>query len=103
MWARIKGKTENALLALPLNAFMFRPGLIQPLDGIKSKTKVYRLLYLVTGPILPALHRAFPAHVLTTREIGQAMLTVARHGSDKRILETPDIRALVAGSTSKVA
>ena len=95
MWARIKGKTENALLALPLNACMFRPGLIQPLDGIRSKTRSYRLLYALAAPLLPALHRAFPTHILTTREIGQAMLVVARHGSEKRILETADIRSLV--------
>jgi uncharacterized protein YbjT (DUF2867 family) len=31
MWARVKGATENALLALPFKAaFMFRPGYIHP-------------------------------------------------------------------------
>src|SRR5215470_865917 len=45
MWARVKGRTENALLALPLKAVMFRPGLIRPLHGIKSKTRLYRMAY----------------------------------------------------------
>src|SRR5882672_558045 len=37
MWARVKGETENALLRLPFKAaYMFRPGLIQPLHGIVS-------------------------------------------------------------------
>ena len=45
MWARVKGRTENALLQRPFAAaYMFRPGLIQPLHGIKSKTTSYRLL-----------------------------------------------------------
>ena len=43
MWARVKGKTENALLRLPFKAaYMFRPGIIEPLHGAKSKTPLYR-------------------------------------------------------------
>ena len=94
MWARIKGRTENALLKLPFKAYMFRPGIIQPLDGIKSKTYSYRVLYGLTRPLLPLLHWALPRHVLTTREIGLAMLRVARQGYEKRILETQDLRAV---------
>jgi len=95
MWARVKGRTENALLRLPLNAYMFRPGIIQPLDGIQSKTPSYRLGYTLMKPLLPVLHRALPNQVLSTREIGRAMLAVARRGYAKRVLETRDIRAVV--------
>ena len=95
MWARVKGRTENALLRLPLNAYAFRPGFIEPMDGIQSKTPMYRMFYNVLGPLLPVLHRAFPNRILSTREIGQAMLAVARHGYDKRILETKDMRRVV--------
>ena len=81
MWARVKGATENAMLAMPFrSAFMFRPGVIQPLDGIRSKTRAYRLGYVLIAPVLPLLRRAFPNSVSTTREIGQAMLAVARNG-----------------------
>jgi uncharacterized protein YbjT (DUF2867 family) len=97
MWARIKGRTENALLRLPLKAYMFRPGLIQPLDGIQSKTPVYRVFYKFGGPLLPLLRWAFPNLVVSTREIGRAMLAVAKHGYEKRVLETKDIRAVVRG------
>jgi uncharacterized protein YbjT (DUF2867 family) len=94
MWARIKGKTENALLKMPFAAaYMFRPGIIQPLDGIQSKTKLYRIFYKLSKPILPALRSAFPNHILTTKEIGQAMLNVTRHGYPIRVLESRDIRA----------
>jgi uncharacterized protein YbjT (DUF2867 family) len=95
MWARVKGRTENALLRLPLSAYMFRPGFIQPLDGIQSKTPSYRIFYKVLGPLLPMLRWALPNQVLTTREIGQAMLAVAKRGYEKRVLETKDIRAVL--------
>jgi uncharacterized protein YbjT (DUF2867 family) len=58
MWARVKGATENALLRMPFrSAFMFRPGLIQPLDGIRSKTRVYQMFYVVLAPVMLLLRR----------------------------------------------
>jgi uncharacterized protein YbjT (DUF2867 family) len=96
MWARVKGRTENALLRLPLNAYMFRPGLIEPLDGIKSRTPSYRVLYGLTKPLLPLLRRMLPNQIVTTRELGRAMLRVAKHGYGLRILETKDIRNAAA-------
>jgi uncharacterized protein YbjT (DUF2867 family) len=95
MWARVKGRTENALLRLPLVAYLFRPGFIEPLDGIRSRTPLYRLIYNLTGPLMPVLGRVLPNQILTTREIGQAMLAVARSGYAKRILEIRDIRRVV--------
>jgi uncharacterized protein YbjT (DUF2867 family) len=93
MWARVKGRTENALLRLPLNAYMFRPGAIEPMDGIRSHTRSYRVLYALTKPLLPLLRRLFPNQIVNTRELGRAMLNVARSGYGVRILETKDIRA----------
>jgi uncharacterized protein YbjT (DUF2867 family) len=93
MWARVKGRTENALLRLPLKAYMFRPGIIEPLDGIQSKTPAYRVFYKLAKPLLPLLRWALPGLILSTRDIGQAMMAVARRGNEKRILETKDIRA----------
>lgn len=94
MWARVKGRTENALLRLPFaGAYMFRPGIIQPLHGIKSKTASYRILYVILGPLLPLVRRAFPNQVLSTELIGRAMLAVARRGFPKHVLESADIRA----------
>jgi uncharacterized protein YbjT (DUF2867 family) len=99
MWARVKGRTENALLRLPLEAYMFRPGIIVPMDGIKSKTAAYRLPYMLAKPLLPLLRWAFPNQIVTTRMMGQAMLQVARHGYAKRILETRDIRLAAEGAS----
>jgi uncharacterized protein YbjT (DUF2867 family) len=94
-WARVKGRTENTLLGMPFAAaYMFRPGIIQPLHGATSKTGVYRFFYALLGPLLPLLRRAFPDSVLTTEEIGRAMLAAVRRGYEKRVLESRDIRAL---------
>jgi uncharacterized protein YbjT (DUF2867 family) len=96
MWARVKGRTENALLRLPFKAaYMFRPGAIEPLHGARSKTRAYQILYALVGPILPLLRRAFPNTILTTEQIGLAMLSVAKRGAPKRVLESKDIRAVL--------
>jgi len=95
MWARVKGETEQALLALPFRGrFMFRPGFIQPLDGIRSRTRLYRALYAVMGPLAPLLGRAFPSVVTDTRKVGRAMLAVARRGCGQGIVEGLEINAL---------
>lgn len=99
MWARVKGKTENALLRLPFAAaYMFRPGLIVPMHGERPKAAVYQAIYSILKPLLFLLRRIFPNHVLTTEEIGQAMLIVARRGYPKHILEIRDIRAALQTS-----
>ncbi len=101
MWARVKGRTENAILRLPFKAaFMFRPGVIVPRFGARSRTALYRIPYTLARPVLPLLLRAFPNQVLTTDEIGRAMLLVARHGAPKHLLETGDIRSLLTLSST---
>jgi uncharacterized protein YbjT (DUF2867 family) len=95
MWARVKGKTENALLRLPFKAYMFRPGFIQPLHGVRSKTALYSLFYALSKPLTPLLRFALPNFILTTEEIGRVMLAVAKRGAPKRILESRDIRAVL--------
>jgi uncharacterized protein YbjT (DUF2867 family) len=94
MWARVKGQTENALLALPFrSAHMLRPGFIQPLHGIRSRTRAYRILYMLAGPVLvPLLRRFLPGLILTTEELGRAMIRIARNGSALGRLEVADIR-----------
>lgn len=94
-WARVKGATENELLRLPFKAAcMFRPALIVPLHGIKSKTRLYRVLYTALGPLPPLLYRAFPKYVTTTEQVGRAMIEVARDGPPQRVLENRDINNL---------
>jgi uncharacterized protein YbjT (DUF2867 family) len=95
MWARVKGKAENDLLKLPFRAaYMFRPGYIQPLHGIRTKTKWYGAMYTVMAPLYPIWKRLLPKYVTTTECVGRAMLNVARRGAPKRLLENQDINGL---------
>jgi uncharacterized protein YbjT (DUF2867 family) len=93
MWARVKGTTENALLALPLRTFLLRPGYIQPMHGATSKTRLYSVIYRVVGPLYPVLRRLFPRYVTTTETLGRAMIAVAQRGAPTGVLENPAINA----------
>ena len=73
---------------------MFRPGFIQPLHGIRSKTRLYRALYAIMGPIYPLLKLLFPKYVTTTEQVGRAMLKVAKQGAAKSVLENSDINRI---------
>ncbi len=98
MWARVKGRTENALLALPFKAaYMFRPGFIQPKHGIVSKTKSYRVLYAIVSPISPLLRWLFPRAIATTETMGRALLEAARHGAPAKIIGGREIEELARG------
>ena len=101
MWARVKGKTENALLALPLDAYMFRPGFIRPRPGARSKTRWYRLAYAILNPLYPLLSKLAPKHMTTSENVAHAMIAVAVAGYEKRVLENRDINAL--GSADRAA
>ena len=95
MWARVKGKTENALLQMPFKAvYMFRPGYIQPLHGIRTKTRWYGVFYAMMGPLYPLWKLLFPKYVTTTECLGRAMLTVAKRGAPKAVLENQDINGI---------
>jgi uncharacterized protein YbjT (DUF2867 family) len=95
MWARVKGRTENALLRLPFKAaYMLRPGIILPMHGIKSKTTLYRVGYTLMTPLYPALRAFFPRSITTTEHLGRVMLRLARSGYSKPVLESADIALL---------
>jgi uncharacterized protein YbjT (DUF2867 family) len=95
MWARVKGKTENALLAMPFKgAYMFRPGYIHPMHGIKSRTALYNALYVVLKPLYPVFKTLSPDSVTTTEAIGKAMIAIAAKGDAKHILDPVDINRL---------
>lgn len=95
MWARVKGKTENALLQMPFKAvYMFRPAYIQPLHGIRTKTKWYGALYAMMEPLYPVWKLLFPKYVTTTECVGRAMLNVAKRGAPKSVLESQDISSV---------
>ncbi|HEY4128501.1 MAG TPA: NAD-dependent epimerase/dehydratase family protein [Gammaproteobacteria bacterium] len=95
MWARVKGATENALLALPFKAaFMFRPGIIRPLHGVRSKTALYRGFYAAFRPLLGLMSWLAPNSLTSTEQMGKAMINAAQDGAPLRHLENKDINRL---------
>ena len=94
MWAQVKGRTEDALLALFPNAYMFRLAMLLPMNREISKTCWTRVSYAVFRPLLPLIRAIAPGAVITTEEFGRAMIRAARDGAPKRVLESRDLRKL---------
>lgn len=92
MWARVKGKTENDLQKLPFSGlYLFRPGIIQPLHGIKSKTPAYQRFYTLANPLLSLIRCVFPSAIVTTEDVGKAMLNAARQNDSRVVVEAKEI------------
>jgi len=95
MWARVRGKTENDLLTLPLaRAYSFRIAFVHPVKGVTPQVVWGRLFYGLLGPVHPLLSRLFPRHVTTTKNVGRAMIRAAGHGYLMSILKSNDINTL---------
>jgi uncharacterized protein YbjT (DUF2867 family) len=94
MWARVKGRTENDLLALLPAAIMIRLGALRPMHGELSKAPGGGVLLTVLSPVWPVLQWLWPNGVITTEELGRAMILAARGGGPKRVLESADLVAL---------
>ena len=94
MWAQVKGRTENALLSLFPHSYMFRLAALRPMHGEVSKTRWTRISYALLHPLLPLVRAIAPGAVITTEELGRAMIRAAKEGAPKRVLENRDMRAL---------
>ena len=87
MWARVKGKAENALARLPFKAtYNFRPALMQPAPGQKNIKRTYKVLLV----LYPLVNLFFPG--LPLRQVGLAMINCVRYGAPKGVLEARDIK-----------
>lgn len=96
MWARVRGRAENTITALDLNAHMFRPGFIQAPAGVQSKTPLYRAAYSVARVLFPLMERLTPNKVTTSERLGRAMLASVREPDAPVFVEVPDINRLGA-------
>lgn len=100
MWARVKGRTENALLAMPFRSVtIFRPGLVQPERGIRSRTRWYRVFYALARPLVGLFVRSGIG--TTTTLLGRAMLEAAEHPPSTRILDNWAINTLGAARRAR--
>jgi len=102
MWARVKGKTENDLLGMGFrHAFMFRPGFITPLRGIKSRTKAYQFMYDYFMWLVRAVKAIAPNSVVNTTQIGLAMIQATLDGYEKNIISAKDVIILAERQLAK--
>jgi len=91
MWARVKGKAENALLRLPFKGvYNFRPSLMKPTPGQKRVKGGYTLIRV----LYPVLNLVFPG--MSLRDVARAMINAVRFGAPKGVLEVPDMADLAA-------
>jgi uncharacterized protein YbjT (DUF2867 family) len=91
MWARVKGRTENALTKLPFKkVHNFRPGFMKATPGQKNLLKMYKYV----GWLYPFLKVVLPNATSTLKQVGQAMIKCLTIGSDKQVLEVKDINEL---------
>ena len=92
MWARVKGKTENDLLKMGFKqAFMYRPGMIIPHRGIKSRTKSYQFMYDYFMWLVKLVKFLSPNSVVTTTQIGLSMINATQKGFPRNIIDPKDI------------
>lgn len=95
MWARVKGKTENAILKLPFKStYLFRPGYIHPMKGIKSQTSSYNTMYSILKPFYPIFKLIVPNKVTSSVNVGKAMIYTSKHSIDANILYNKEINEL---------
>ncbi len=100
MWSRIKGQTEEDVKSLPFKeVFLFRPGYIQPLKGIRSKTKLYNALYVLLRPLAGLIKSIFKSAVTDTTSVGQAMINATVYGWPHQVLDNKSINQLAAQPT----
>jgi len=92
MWSRVKGGAERDIIALLPNGYAFRPGLIRPTHGARSKTRFVNSIYTATAPLLTLLERVAPKYVTSSDRLGRAMLHAARTGFSNRVVENADLR-----------
>jgi uncharacterized protein YbjT (DUF2867 family) len=99
MWARVKGAAENAVLRMPFQAaYVFRPGYIQPMRGVRSRTRLYNAFYAFSKSLYPMFKLVAAKHVTTTEELGKAMIEAAANGYSQRIIDSKDVHVLAAAT-----
>jgi hypothetical protein len=91
MWAKVKGRTEEALFNLFPKAYAFRLAAMQPMNGEVSQTRWTRVGYSVLWPILPLLRKIMPGAVITSEELGRGMIRIAENGAPKKVLTNLDM------------
>ena len=94
MWARVKVRTEAALLGLFRDGYRVRLGMLRPVHGELPRMRGARVLYSLLGPLAPLIQALAPGMVITSDELGRAMICAARERPPTHVLEMRDLQAL---------
>lgn len=97
---RIKGETERALASLPIRTILLRPGIIRPVDGIRSPHPALALFYGLANPLMGIGVRMAPRLMTTTAHVGRAMLRLLHTADPQAIVENDEINRLGAEPSS---
>jgi uncharacterized protein YbjT (DUF2867 family) len=92
MWSRVKGRAEQDIIALLPHGYAFRPAIIRPTHGARSKTRFINSIYTVVAPLLTLMERLAPKFVTSSDRLGRAMLRAARTGFPSHVVENADLR-----------
>ena len=94
MWARVKGRTENALTKLPFKrVYNFRPGLMKPVPGQQRVLALYKWLGWWMFPLFKLI---LPNSASTLQQVARAMIKCAATDAGQSIMEVRDINRLGA-------
>jgi uncharacterized protein YbjT (DUF2867 family) len=91
LFARLKGKTENALLQLGFQKFTIaRPDAIWP----KHKNKNAPLAYKLAFPFFPLVEKFAPSKIIGSVQLAKALLYLTKYPGEKNTWENMELRKL---------
>ena len=91
LFARLKGKTENALLQMKFKKLTIaRPDAIWP----KHKNKNAPVAYKLVTPLFPLIERFAPRKIIGSVQLAKALLYLVRDAGEKNTYENMDLRRL---------
>lgn len=87
LFGRIKGRAEKKLSELSSKVFHFRPGYIQP-SVPRNKPKIWETFL---DPFVPVINLVTDRFSVTSRQVAQCLLDVAKKGAPVKILDNQAI------------
>ncbi len=95
MWARVKGKTEKRPARVVHSRAHVASGMDPAGEGSSNSTHAYRVMDTIARPFYPLMKAIASRALMTSADLGQAMMVAAHKPPSKRVLEPRDINALL--------
>ncbi len=91
IFARVKGKAENALIKLEMkHLYIARPGGIKPIHKNPNTAFIYKLLI----PFFPLLELLFPTKMINSVQLAKAMLNIVKTKPQEQLWYNMDLKNL---------